>query len=138
MPAYFQIGHVAALVGASLARGEQALKKYLTYRPKEDEPARPSRPAPRVSLATVLAKPSDFTKQMIVTEGVVEKVCWLAGCWMKVAPEAGKTGIRVTFKNFVVPRDSSGSKVRLLGTVKLTENKLSFVAAGVELARSSK
>jgi len=46
----------------------------------------------------------------------------------------------VTFKNgaFVVPRDSSGSKVRLLGTVKLTENKPSFVAAGVELARSPK
>ena len=77
---------------------------------------------------------------MIVTDGVVEKVCWIAGCWMKVAPDAGKAGIRVTFKNgaFVVPRNSGGSKVRLLGTVKLTENKPSFVAAGVELERSAK
>ena len=96
--------------------------------------------ATRVPLATVLAKPSDFTKQMIVTEGVVEKVCWIAGCWMKVAPDVGKAGIRVTFKNgaFVVPRNSGGSKVRLLGTVKVTENKPSFVAAGVELERSAK
>ncbi|HEX9161819.1 MAG TPA: DUF4386 family protein [Thermoanaerobaculia bacterium] len=39
MPAYFQIGHVAALTGESLAPGEQALKKYLTYQPKEDEPS---------------------------------------------------------------------------------------------------
>src|SRR5205823_10460142 len=95
--------------------------------------------ATRVPLATVLAKPSDFTKQMIVTEGVVEKVCWFAGCWMKVAPEAGKAGIRVTFKNgaFVVPRDSGGSNVRLLGSVKSAGNQTSFVAAGVELTRRS-
>lgn len=39
MPAYFQIGHVAALAGESLARGEEALKKYLAYSPKEDEPS---------------------------------------------------------------------------------------------------
>src|SRR6266849_1330726 len=39
MPAYFQIGHLAALSGANLSRGEEALKKYLVYRPKEDEPS---------------------------------------------------------------------------------------------------
>jgi len=39
MPAYFQIGHTAALAGDSLPRGEEALKKYLGYRPKEDEPS---------------------------------------------------------------------------------------------------
>jgi tetratricopeptide (TPR) repeat protein len=38
MPAYFQIGHAAALAGNNLARGEAALKKYLAYRPKDDEP----------------------------------------------------------------------------------------------------
>lgn len=39
MPAYFQIGHVAALAGTDFARGEQSVKKYLSYRPKEDEPS---------------------------------------------------------------------------------------------------
>ena len=93
----------------------------------------------RVPLANVLTKPGDFTNQTIVIEGVVEKVCWLAGCWMKVAPEAGKAGIRVTFKGgaFVVPRDSGGSNVRLLGSVKSAGNKTSFVAAGVELTRQA-
>jgi len=96
--------------------------------------------AKRVPLANVLAKPGDFTNQTIVIEGVVEKVCWLAGCWMKVAPEAGKAGIRVTFKGgaFVVPRDSGGRDVRLVGSVISAENKTSFVAAGVELTRESK
>ncbi len=95
--------------------------------------------AKRVPLANVLAKPGDFTNQTIVIEGVVEKVCWLAGCWMKVAPEAGKAGIHVTFKGgaFTVPRDSRGSNVRLMGSVRSAGNKTSFVATGVELTRQS-
>ncbi len=95
--------------------------------------------AKSVPIANVLAKPGDFTNQTIVIEGVVEKVCWLAGCWMKVAPEAGKAGIHVTFKGgaFVVPRDSGGSNVRLMGSVKSAANKTSFVATGVELTRRS-
>lgn len=39
MPAYFRIGHAAALGGGTFARGEEALKKYLAYTPKEDEPS---------------------------------------------------------------------------------------------------
>src|SRR5438552_874268 len=39
MPAYFQIGHAAALSGNDMARGEVALKKYLAYSPKDDEPS---------------------------------------------------------------------------------------------------
>jgi tetratricopeptide (TPR) repeat protein len=39
MPAWFQIGHVAALSGTKLARGEEALRKYLTVRPGDDDPS---------------------------------------------------------------------------------------------------
>jgi tetratricopeptide (TPR) repeat protein len=39
MPAYFQIGHAAALAGNDMAHGEATLKKYLAYRPKDDEPS---------------------------------------------------------------------------------------------------
>ena len=38
MPAYFQIGHAAVLAANNFARGEEALKKYIAYKPKEDEP----------------------------------------------------------------------------------------------------
>ncbi|PYQ52279.1 MAG: hypothetical protein DMF59_05235, partial [Acidobacteria bacterium] len=38
MPGWFQIGHMAALSGANLQRGEEALQKYLAYTPKPDEP----------------------------------------------------------------------------------------------------
>ncbi|HXH41885.1 MAG TPA: tetratricopeptide repeat protein [Thermoanaerobaculia bacterium] len=39
MTAYFQIGHVAALAANNFLRGEETLKKYLTYRPAADEPS---------------------------------------------------------------------------------------------------
>ena len=38
MPGWFQIGHMAALSGANLQHGEEALQKYLAYTPKPDEP----------------------------------------------------------------------------------------------------
>jgi len=39
MPAYFQIGHVAVLAANNFARGEETLRKYLAYSPKEEEPS---------------------------------------------------------------------------------------------------
>ena len=38
MPALYWIGRTAGQSGANLARGEEALKKYLGYTPKENEP----------------------------------------------------------------------------------------------------
>src|SRR6185503_8174099 len=37
-PVYFRIGQNAALAGNDYARGEEFLKKYLTYKPAADEP----------------------------------------------------------------------------------------------------
>jgi tetratricopeptide (TPR) repeat protein len=38
MPGWFQIGHMSAINGTNFARGEESLKKYLAYTPKQDEP----------------------------------------------------------------------------------------------------
>ncbi|HEX8253022.1 MAG TPA: tetratricopeptide repeat protein [Thermoanaerobaculia bacterium] len=38
MPAHLRIGHVAALSGTDFARGEAFIKKYLAYKPADDEP----------------------------------------------------------------------------------------------------
>lgn len=39
MAAFYHLGRTAALANKNLARGEEALKKYLTHTPKENEPA---------------------------------------------------------------------------------------------------
>lgn len=38
MPGWFRLGEAAALSGTNLARGEEALKKYLAHEPKDGEP----------------------------------------------------------------------------------------------------
>lgn len=38
MPALYQLGRTAALADSNLARGEESLKKYLSYTPKANEP----------------------------------------------------------------------------------------------------
>src|SRR5262245_12099074 len=38
MPALYHLGRVASLANMNLARGEEALKQYLAYTPKENEP----------------------------------------------------------------------------------------------------
>jgi tetratricopeptide (TPR) repeat protein len=38
MPTYFRIGHLAARSESNYARGEEAVRKYLAYKPTDDEP----------------------------------------------------------------------------------------------------
>lgn len=120
-----------------------------------------SKDAKTVPLAQVMEKPQDYTKDPVVIEGLVETACQNKGCWMQVVPEAGKAGMRVTFKDygFFVPKDCKGMSARMEGMVavktlskqeadhlasegaKLTRNEdgtayeVSFVASGVELKK---
>lgn len=93
--------------------------------------------AKRADLADVVAKPANYTKDAIVTEGVVDKVCQQKGCWLEIAPKTGEAGMHVTFKDeaFVVPKDCSGRIARLFGTVSVEDGESSFVASGVELRK---
>jgi len=126
---------------------------------KRGAPLSDAKPTP---LATVLASPDEYLKDAVLVEGVIENVCEMKGCWMQIAPEAGKPGMRVTFKDygFFVPTDSKGMKARAEGVVevktltkaqadhlehedgaKLTRNadgtarEVAFVANGVELRK---
>jgi tetratricopeptide (TPR) repeat protein len=38
MPSWFQLGHTAVLSASNFTRGEEGLKKYLAYQPKDEEP----------------------------------------------------------------------------------------------------
>ncbi|HEX7153107.1 MAG TPA: DUF4920 domain-containing protein [Thermoanaerobaculia bacterium] len=117
--------------------------------------------AKSVPLTQVLEKPEEYAKTAVVVDGVVLNACTRKGCWMELAPEAGKQGVRITFKDygFFVPLDSKGAKARVEGVTvvktlskadadhlesegaKLVRNpdgtarEVSFVANGVELTR---
>jgi hypothetical protein len=113
----------------------------------------------RVEIAKLLESPSDYTKTPVLLEGVIEKSCTNKGCWMQLAPEAGKDGVRVTFKDykFFIPLKAKGMKARAEGVAVVktlskaevehltgegaslkrnpdgTASEVSFVANGVEL-----
>jgi hypothetical protein len=93
-----------------------------------------------IPLASVIANPKGFTQEEFVTEGTVRKVCFLAGCWMTIAPAESSKAMRVTFKGgaFVVPRSSAGSHARLLGKVRAADDHVTFVASGVDMTAKSK
>jgi len=114
-----------------------------------------------VALATVLESPADYSKKAVVVEGVIEKSCTAMGCWMELAPAAGKKSIRVTFKDeeFAIPLTAKGMQARAEGVTKIhklskeeadhltsdgatlkrnedgSADEVSFVATGVELTR---
>ena len=112
-------------------------------------------------LETVVENPSDYVKQPVVVEGLIEKSCTNKGCWIQLAPAAGKQAVRVTFKDygFFVPLDSKGFKARAEGVTSIkvlskedvdhlegegakfkrnadgTANEVAFVASGIELRK---
>ena len=114
-----------------------------------------------VPLATVLENPAEYVKTPVVVAGGIEKGCTNKGCWIQLAPEAGKQAVRVTFKDygFFVPLDSKGFNARAEGVTSIkvlpkkdvdhlesegakfkrnadgSANEVSFVASGIELRK---
>lgn len=74
-------------------------------------------------LATILATPADYAGQVVKTEGEITQVCQRMGCWMEIRAEEGSPGIRVPMAghSFVLPRDLSGSRATVEGTVIVEE-----------------
>ena len=114
-----------------------------------------------ISVAELLQSPQNYAKEPVVVEGLIEMACTNKGCWMQLAPAAGKPGMRVTFKDygFFIPLDSKGMQARAHGVTKVktlskkeadhlegegaklsrnadgTAREVSFVASGVELRK---
>ena len=115
--------------------------------------------AATVAIEKMLQAPETYAENAVVVEGLIAQACTRKGCWMELVPEAGKPGMRVTFKDygFFVPLDSKGMLARAEGVTKVktlskkeadhldkegakltrnpdgTAREVSFVANGVEL-----
>lgn len=74
--------------------------------------------AKTVSLADAMANVEMYAGKTIKIEGEITDVCQEKGCWLVVTD--GERAMRVKFKDygFFVPKDSSGRKVVLEGTVE--------------------
>lgn len=74
-------------------------------------------------LADIMANPAAFAGQVVRTEGEITQVCQSRGCWMEIRPDTESAGIRVPMAGhrFFLPRDISGRRATLQGTVVIAE-----------------
>jgi Domain of unknown function (DUF4920) len=65
----------------------------------------------------LLREPDRYTSKTVRTEGVVSAVCQSMGCWMEIRDEAGQAHIKMAGHSFFVPKDASGHRAVVQGTV---------------------
>jgi hypothetical protein len=74
------------------------------------------------SLDALLREPGKFQTKTIRTEGVVSAVCKSMGCWMEIAEPGGQAHIKMAGHSFFVPKDASGHRAVVQGTVLKPSN----------------
>ncbi len=76
-----------------------------------------------VPLATLMSSPGDYDGQVVRTEGIISAVCQRMGCWMELKAEEDGPAIRVPMAghSFFLPRDVSGARATIEGTVEVRE-----------------
>lgn len=93
------------------------------------EPAAPSAPATTnfgqpitvaesTALAAIVQHPAQFSGQTVRTEGVVTAVCQARGCWMQIGDGEQRVHVRMHGHSFFIPRNASGRRARVQGTVE--------------------
>ncbi len=65
----------------------------------------------------VLEHGAQFASKTVRTEGVVSAVCKSMGCWMALGDTAGQAHIKMAGHSFFVPKDASGHRAVVQGTV---------------------
>lgn len=69
------------------------------------------------ALAAIVQNPAQFSGRTIRTEGTVMAVCQSAGCWMQIADAEQRVHVRMHGHSFFIPRNASGRRARVQGTV---------------------
>jgi len=77
-----------------------------------------------VSVATLLAHPSDYVGKTVQVKGKIVEVCQMMGCWMDLTNDEGqKVRIQVNHGEIEFPKDAAGKMAIAEG--KLNEEELS-------------
>jgi len=76
-----------------------------------------------IALTSLIEAPGDYDGQVVLTEGVITQVCQRMGCWMELKPSEDGPAIRVPMAghSFFLPRDVSGARATIEGTVEVEE-----------------
>ena len=70
-----------------------------------------------VSLASIAKEPKAFVGKTLTTSGTVTAVCQHMGCWMELKDDATQAHVSMAGHGFFVPKNASGRKARVQGTL---------------------
>jgi hypothetical protein len=70
-----------------------------------------------VSLASIAKDPGAFVGKTLTTTGTVTAVCQHMGCWMELKDDATLAHVSMAGHGFFVPKNASGRKARVQGTL---------------------
>lgn len=75
-----------------------------------------------VAIATLLANPDRYVDKTVQVKGKITEVCQMAGCWMDLGADNGKTiHIKVNDGEIVFPKDAAGKTAVAEGKFTKTE-----------------
>ncbi len=74
------------------------------------------------ALDALVREPAKYEAKTVRTEGMVSAVCKSMGCWMEIADPAGQAHIKMAGHSFFVPKDASGHRAVVQGTVLKPES----------------
>ena len=70
-----------------------------------------------ISVQELQDEMGDKDEMPVVVSGVIEEVCQVAGCWIRLQNEDGESlFVKIKDHEFAVPKDMSGHKAIVIGT----------------------
>src|SRR5262249_53776806 len=89
----------------------------LTATPSALKLGAPLRPRQKGPLANIAKDTSKYANATVTTEGRVTAVCQAMGCWMEISDAAGEAHVRMSGHSFFIPKNASGRRAVVQGTV---------------------
>jgi hypothetical protein len=77
----------------------------------------PIRAGQKVALASIAKESAKYANATVTTEGRVTAVCQAMGCWMEISDAAGEAHVRMSGHSFFIPKNASGRRAIVQGTV---------------------
>ena len=82
-------------------------------------------------VARLIRQADRYMDVPVVVQARIGSVCQTAGCWCLL--QEGTDQLYVSMSTFALPRDAAGRQCRAGGRLVMRDDRLTFLASGIEL-----
>ncbi len=84
-----------------------------------------------VSVSAVVSSVDTYLDESFIVQGRIGSVCQTAGCWCVL--HEGTDQLYVSLTSFTLPRKAAGESCRAAGRLIMRNERLTFLATGLDL-----